>query len=194
MNDMWYRVLRRVFDLIILLLFIIILVPDHWYGKSKIIENRDALDLKNDPSPTENVLTEAPEGIVTVPAVQTAPDAAAILDVPSELTDIQSDAKISQEEKPESSSPVVDTKKVPKPAAVAPVTTTTWWLQIGVFRQQEAMDPFIQKLQKKNIAYRTERLGHLWVLKVGPVDDKNAKKLEQNVKAAGINNWVKTKK
>lgn len=40
MNETWYRVLRRLFDLVILLLFVVILLPDHWFGKSKVVEDR----------------------------------------------------------------------------------------------------------------------------------------------------------
>lgn len=40
MNETWYRILRRLFDLIILLLFVVILLPDQWYRKSPPVVDR----------------------------------------------------------------------------------------------------------------------------------------------------------
>ena len=82
MNETWYRVLRRLFDLIILLLFVIILVPDQWYGKSSALEDRPyertepmvkqlSLDTETLSETPQDAPQEAPqEALEAVPAKQ----------------------------------------------------------------------------------------------------------------------------
>ena len=171
MHDMWYRVLRRVFDLIILLLFIVILLPEHWYNRSKEPKQRTELPPIVSPAPDIESLMPAEE----VPV----PDPVASEDTVPHIQPMV--------EKP-ITAPAVATPTVPQPAK------GIWWLQVGVFRHADAAAPYIAKLKKNNLPYRLEKLGNLYVLKVGPIADQDVAKMSRNVRSAGITHWLKTKK
>ena len=209
MHDMWYRILRRVFDLIILVLFIIILVPDHWYAKSQQAENREGLRAQVDrpqgtledislpeeaPKTTTSVVAQDSTAVPALSAKNTKPEDVGPHQEQEKLT---TDASIIEEESavPSKGNAALQPSKNKKIESKPPVTPgATWWLQVGVFKQPEGMDGYIAKLKKQKIPYRVEKMGHLLVLKVGPVSDKDVGDAEDRLRAAGITHWVKSQK
>lgn len=213
MNETWYRILRRLFDLIILLLFVVILVPDQWYSKATVLEDRPferteplvkqvAMSDISEASPNEVVIVEelSPK-VEEVVVVSEVPKTNLVkveeLIVEPQVKDVSTIKDVSsiKEEKSSNSpaSPKSAVKKASKPKAVKPAPKDVWWLQVGVFQNQSGADAYIGKLKSAHLPYQSEVLGKLTVLKVGPISEREMPEMTSKLKKAGIPNWVKTR-
>lgn len=187
MNEAWYRILRRLFDLTILLLFVIILLPDHWYRKPVPVHAVEKHDLETPVVPVLEKDAKLQDGIIEDKKVE-AIENNKVEDLETTENEIIEEIEHVAEEVKE----LVDNKTVVDSSHAEP-KPEVWWLQIGVFKDMEAASKPIAKLKKANIKYKTEKLGKMIMLKVGPFQEKQLDNAIKKVQSVGLSNWIKTR-
>ena len=243
MDETWFRILKRLFDLIILMLFVIILLPNHWYNtlandettsyQEHVIKpnhaNTMTVKQKNNINTSPNAIINHETSLITdhqvpltqediTPKTNIIPSKHSHLEHKESIKDSLNSDLIIPDDWSASETLVTDTPAkviADKPeehfteATVIPkkiiqvkaekitkekATTTkkVIWLQLGVFKNKKEADKLIFKLQNKNITYRLESMGNLFILKVGPITETNLKNVIHKVQEIGISNWVKT--